>query len=275
MPDKMEKGNKSDSAKLRQKAEKLLKKKTSKTALHISEAENLKLIHELEVHQIELELINEELTLAKEQAAEIATEKYAELYDFAPSGYFTLSREGKIIDLNLCGSQMLGKERSLLKNSLFGFFVSSETKPIFNLFLGKVFNDKVKETCEVTLSTNHNVQTYVYLTGIITENKEQCLVTAIDITERIKAEGYLKESENKYRNLFDNDLAGNFITTADGEIQLCNLAFAKIFGFSSVKDALQFNVTGVYKSAEERKQFIKALKKKKKTYIIRKRIYSS
>jgi len=184
----MKKDNKSAQAILRQKAEELMKKRPPRTGLQLSEYETLKLIHEMEVHQIELELLNEELTLAKE-SIEVAAQKYTELYDFSPSGYFTLSTEGKILELNLCGSQMLGKERSHLKNGLFGFFVSNDTRPVFNLFLGKVFNSKAKETCEVILSMNDNLNMYVHLTGIITENSEQCLVTAIDITE-------LKQAEN-------------------------------------------------------------------------------
>jgi hypothetical protein len=83
----MEKDNKSGSALLRQKAEELLKKKSSKTASPFSEVESLRLIHELEVHQIELELQNEELRRAWAEA-EAANDKYIRLYDFAPSGYF-------------------------------------------------------------------------------------------------------------------------------------------------------------------------------------------
>ena len=85
---------------------------------NFSEAEKLKLIHELEVHQIELEMQNEELLLAKLQA-DSAIEKYTELYDFSPSGYFTLSQDGSILDANLTGSVMLGKERSNLINTKF------------------------------------------------------------------------------------------------------------------------------------------------------------
>ena len=70
--------NKSAAAILRQKAEDSLKKKPSKSGSQLSEGDALKLIQELQVHQIELELQNEELLLAK----------YTELYDFAPSGYF-------------------------------------------------------------------------------------------------------------------------------------------------------------------------------------------
>ena len=89
--------NASDAASLRQKAEEHLKKLQSKTASVSSEADMLKLIHELEVHQIELEMQNEELVIAKE-TAEIAEEKYTELYDFAPCGYLSLTKEGKITD---------------------------------------------------------------------------------------------------------------------------------------------------------------------------------
>ena len=78
MPDPMKKGSKSESGNLRQKAEALLKTKSLKTSSKLSETETLKLIHELEVHQIELELQNEELTLAKVRA-EQAVDQYTEL----------------------------------------------------------------------------------------------------------------------------------------------------------------------------------------------------
>src|ERR1035437_5705711 len=156
--------------------------------------EMMKLIEELEVYQVELEMQNEELMRAKEQA-ETATEKYTELYDFAPSGYFTLSKEGKIIELNLTGAKMLGKERSRLKNDMFDFFVSNDTRPIFNLFLGKVFHSKVKESCEVTLSIKDHLPMYVHLTWIVTKNGEQCLVTVVDNTEHKQAEEALRKNE--------------------------------------------------------------------------------
>ena len=190
---------------LRQKAEALIEKKTYKRVSKLSELNALKLVHELEVYQIELELQNEELFRTKEMAAELATEKYAELYDFAPSGYFTLSKDGRIIELNLCGSQMLGIDRSHAKNSSFVFFVSNDTISNFNLFLLKVFKSKAGETCELTLTVKGNLPMYVHLNGIVTENSEQCMITMVDITENKLAEQALKESEEKYRFLFANN----------------------------------------------------------------------
>lgn len=177
---------------LRQKAEELLQSMLPvQGALRtwMSEAEALKFVHELQVHQIELELQNEELLLAIKQA-EACSKKFTDLYDFAPSGYITLSREGEIIDINVCGSQMLGRERSGLKNSRFGFFVSEDTKAVFSQFLEDTCNSVVKTSCDVTISNDGNRSINIHMTGISNENGEQCLVSMADITELI-----LKEDE--------------------------------------------------------------------------------
>lgn len=184
----------SGSENLRQKAEDLIHFIQNKTNPQPLECDTLKLIHELQVHQIELELQNEELLYAKEQA-EIATKQYTELYDFAPTGYFTLSKNAQIIKLNLSGAKMLGKERSLLQNSNFGFFVTPETKPIFNLFLENVFNSNRVESCEIILLENNHKSFCIYLTGIAKDNKEECFVTAMDITDRKRMELEVKHAK--------------------------------------------------------------------------------
>ena len=191
---------------LRQKAEELLNASTNQPS-NLSETELLSLIQELEIHRIELKLQTEELITAKQHADVIAL-KYAELYDFAPTGYFTLSGVGEIIDLNLCGSLMLGKERKRLKNSRFGFFVSDDSKSAFNLFLEKIFCSNDKATCEIILETKGNLPVYLHLTGITVENGVQCLVNAVDITERKKAELRVAKSEERFRFIAErsNDL---------------------------------------------------------------------
>ncbi len=172
----MKKFNKSEEGSLRQKAEELLEQKNKQTGLQFSESEILKLKHELEVYQIELEMQNEELKIAKNRA-EGLTGLYTEFYDFAQPGYLTLSREGKIIDINLSGSQMLGKERLQLKNSHFTYFLSEDTKQTFQLFFTRAISNNKKEACEVTLLNIGGLPINVELTGLLASNKENCLIT--------------------------------------------------------------------------------------------------
>lgn len=185
-----------DSTLLRQKAEDQLKHKQSNKSLSFSEAETLKLIHELEVHQIELEMQNEELCIAKEKA-ELAEEKYTDIYDFAPSGYLSISKDGKIVELNFAAAHMLGKVRSKLKNRCFAFYLSQESLPVFNLFVQKVFTNKVKQACEVIITNEVTKPIYVNIEGILSQNDELCHLTLSDITERKKAEQELVMAKEK------------------------------------------------------------------------------
>lgn len=182
---------------MRRKAEELFESNPAKTVIPASEIEVLKLVQELEVHQIELEMQNEEL-LRSHAAARFANDRYVELYDFAPVGYFTLSHGGRIIELNLLGAKMLGKERSFLKNSNFASFISESKKTLFNEFYDKLFVSQVKENCEIEIVSGSSIIP-VLLTGIIAENREQCLITMTDISEFKK-----QEAENlKLQELFN------------------------------------------------------------------------
>jgi len=245
------------STNIRQKAESLLKEKSLATAPQLPEADTQKLIHELQVHQIELELQNEELILANIRA-ENATLKFTELYDFAPTGYFTLSKNGEILGLNLSGAKMLGKKRAQLTNNMFGFFVSGNTKPIFNLFLRQVFNGKTKETCEVTLSMHDEPPIYVQLSGIVTESGKQCLISLVDITEHKRVEQErLESSEERYRILYENAKIGLYRTTLDGTIVLANRALVKMLGYPSFDELAKINVEhGGFETPHQRKVFL-------------------
>jgi PAS domain S-box-containing protein len=177
---------KSKTNKIRQRAESILKKNSLEKKVPETEADFLKLSHELQVHQIELELINEELIQAKEQA-EFTSEKFAELY-YAPMGYFTLSKKNEIIDVNPTGAQMLGLERQDLINRSFSMVVSDESKSVFDLFIHEVFRSRTIQTCDLILNIKNRPAVYIYMNGLIRANNSQCQLIAIDITERKKRE---------------------------------------------------------------------------------------
>jgi len=171
-----------DAQLLRKNAEKKLKE-TQKLSTHSAEETDVeRLVHELQVHQIELEMQNEELRQANERA-ETALKKYTMMYDFAPMGYFTLDHAGIIYELNFTGAELLGDRRFALINSNFKLFVSEETLPVFNDFLNILYLGKSKESCEVVIGSYPENSYPVYIEGIITGDDEKCLLSVVDITE--------------------------------------------------------------------------------------------
>jgi signal transduction histidine kinase len=182
---------KSESAILREKALALLNTKPVETISELSKEEIREIFHELTVHQIELEIQYEELKNARSET-EKTIEKYTELFDFGPSGYFRLSKDGDILELNLYGANLLGKTRSQLLNSRFALFIASETRQIFNNFFKEVFDHRVKQTCELALSIVQGEQIHILLSGIVIENGEQCFLNVVDITHLKSTEDALK-----------------------------------------------------------------------------------
>ncbi len=194
-----------------------------------SQTEMLKLIHELEVHQVELEMQNKELRRTR-LIADAAISRYTELYDFAPSGYFSLSEEGNMLELNLTAAVMLGKDRSKLINSRFAVHVSPETCPVFNLFLEKAFQNTVKQTCEIVMLKDGEMPMDVLLTGIVSENGEHCNVTVVDITESKQAKVALRESNEFNALLLQTIPFGMDIVDEFGNILFVDDAMQQLVG---------------------------------------------
>ncbi len=136
---------------LRHKAEAMLKLGLkSKLAIPASKEEMQRVVHELAVYQIELEMQQDELLQTRLNLEE-SLESYTELYDFAPFAYLTLDRKGKIVKANLTATQLLGVNRSSLVGDRLGMFIISEDLPGFNAMLERVFSSRDHEHCEVTL----------------------------------------------------------------------------------------------------------------------------
>ena len=102
----------STAAELRRQAEERLRAKTANLHAPRTKQETQRLIQELEVHQIELEMQNEELRRTQEEL-EFSRNKYVELYDFAPVGYFTFDLRGLILEVNLTGAHLLGIDQRI------------------------------------------------------------------------------------------------------------------------------------------------------------------
>ena len=160
-----DKGTSTDAAEQRRIAEEQLKAKAPEAGIPLSGDEAQRLLHELQVHQIELEMQNAALRQARDEE-EKALERYTDLYDFAPVGYFTLDRDGAIRAANLTGAGLLGIERSRLIGRRFGLFVTAEDRLPFSEFLGKVFAGQGKESCEVTLAAEGNSPRCVQIEAI-------------------------------------------------------------------------------------------------------------
>lgn len=168
-----------DSFELRKKAEKRLQEEGDSIQELATEADLKKLLHELQVHQIELEMQNDELVQAYE-TTEAALKKYTLLYDLAPVGFFILDEDASISDLNFTGADLLGDKRFTLLESNFKLFVAEESLPVFNHFLSQVYSSTTKITCELHLAYDGKPLGFVYMEGVVTGDDRKCLITVID-----------------------------------------------------------------------------------------------
>src|SRR6056297_225036 len=113
-----------------------------------SPEEMQQILHELQVHQIELELQNEELRSAQEEIEE-SRERYFDLYDLAPVGYCTLSDQGLIQEANLTATAMLGVNRAGLVRQRISSFILKEDQDIYYLYRKKLFETGEPQQCEL------------------------------------------------------------------------------------------------------------------------------
>ena len=171
---------------LRKKAEERLKSKQENERISEEVVDLKKLLHELQVHQIELEMQNEELRNAY-QLAETTLKKYTILSDLSSTGYFTLDSEGAIRDLNFTGAEILGERRFSLIDINFKLFVSEDSKTVFNDFFKRAYVSNSKETCEIQLGYKNKFLGSVYIEGVVTDDDKKIFLSVIDISRFIVA----------------------------------------------------------------------------------------
>ena len=158
------------------------------------------LIHELEAHQVQLESENSELRLAQAES-EVSRNKYAELYDFAPGGYFTFDARGLILEVNLSGARLLGTVRRQLSNKPFaGFLADAEARRVFSLHLKSVVQSQGVQRCELRLKGKDGVVLVGQLQSVIVDavgsNDGSILCSIVDGTLGRQAGDELQKSHD-------------------------------------------------------------------------------
>jgi PAS domain S-box-containing protein len=178
-------------AALRRRAQARLRKQQKGQGRSRTKADIQQLVHELQIHQIELELQNEELNQAS-LAARTALEKFTDLYDFAPVGYFSLDEQGLILEVNLTGAALLGLERSRLTNRHFQLFVDAASRPNFNAFLARTFGAHGKQVREMRLLKEDRTSFWADLeassAAAVSGTRRWCRMAVVDIAARKRAE---------------------------------------------------------------------------------------
>jgi len=175
------------------------KSQRSKAQAANSTADNARLLHELQVHQVELELQNAELQEARDRM-ESLLEKYTDLYDFAPVGYFSLDEQGRILEANLTGAALLGVERARVLNRRLPAFLVPASRPVFLSFLERVFAGTEEEVCCAALAKEDAAIVWASFHGTSRRSAGDpptcCQVAVSDITS-------LKQAEETHRRMED------------------------------------------------------------------------
>ena len=184
---------------------------------------------ELEVQQKQMKFKNNELRKSQKET-EKSQKKYIKLYDFAPTGYFTINRECRIFEINLKGARLLGDNRTNLIDCNFKEFIDNEMLSDLDNFLIQVFENMTTSGCEMKLKTAKGKSDFVYLEGAVSDEKQKCLLTMVDITDLKKAQIALKESEELYHSLLRTSPDGIIITDLEGRITEASDVAHKLFG---------------------------------------------
>ncbi len=208
----------SDKTELRRRAEKKfeMEARDTKELAEMSPEKMSNLIHDLQVHQIELKMQNDELRRIHKELEE-SRDRYSHLYDFAPDGYFTLTEKGLIDGANLTLASMLGIVRADLLGESFNRFVQKEDQDIFYKHRQKIMETEIPHTCELHLVKKDGHEIYVRLEAIVIQNEKgpkQIRVAVSDITELRRSEKDLLRSEAKYSSMDEaHEFAENIINT--------------------------------------------------------------
>lgn len=192
----------------------------------------MRMLQELQIYQIELELQNRELREARHELEETRG-RYADLYDFAPLAYFTFDSHGSILELNLAGSKLLGIDKSPLLGTPFVNFVTRHERSNFLSYVRACILGDGKSSVEFELELpdgkSLRVQTARVAAQSVMGNIDACRMAFIEVTEQRIAELKLRLTSK----VLENTQEGIMLTDAHQRIVAVNPAFLKTTGYSS------------------------------------------
>ena len=221
---------------LRQRAEEKLSRTSAENLASLSPNQTRQLFHELQVHQIELEMQNEELHRVQE-ALEITRARYFDLYDLAPVGYLTLTEQNIILEANLLAATLLGVPRDILVKQPLSRFVAKEDQDIFYQCHRRLFVTGEPQACELRMihrTAGHfafwaRVQV---ATGHDSEAGEKTYrVVLSDISEHKRTEKKLVESEEQFRAVAQSAVDAIISINQQSVITYWNHAAETLFGY--------------------------------------------
>ena len=196
-----------DAADLRRRAQARLQSQTPPPKVRGSTEELQRFVQELQVHQIELEMQNEELREARARL-EASVALYTDFYDFAPVGYFTLELKGEITRTNLPGARLFGHDRAALLGRRFAEFISEADRHAFNLHLQQVFAGQLQQTCDVGIGCNGEPGRFAHLETTLGPDGQECRIVAMDITQQRRDHEALRAETIRRRSLFEQSPDG-------------------------------------------------------------------
>jgi PAS domain S-box-containing protein len=161
-----------------------------KDLMALSPEEIQRMFHELRVHQIELEMQNEELRRAQEEL-DASRERYFDLYELAPVGYCTLSKKGLILETNLTAAKLLNVTRIAMVNQPFTRFILKDDQDIYYRHRKQVFETGEPQTVELRMVKQGGTSFWARLDSTAAKDSDgvtECRVVIIDITEQKRAE---------------------------------------------------------------------------------------
>ena len=219
---------------LRLRAEELFREKvarSSEEAEVLSLAEARHALHELSVHQIELEMQAEELR-QQQAALEISQARYCDLYDLAPVSYCTLSEKGLILEANLTAATLFGIPRGALIKQPFSRFISEEDENSYYLFRHRLFATNETQNCELRMVKKDGGMIWAYLTATVAQEHDGsrvCHIALSDITERKRAEESERDSEVKLDGILESTADGILAVDNAGKVIKTNSRFAELW----------------------------------------------